>query len=68
MNDLPGKLYPLKCDVTKEEDILRAFRWISENIGVVHILINNAGVTRPTNLIGERNNTNMSFSIKICFY
>lgn len=55
MNDLPGKLYPLKCDVTKEEDILRAFRWISENIGVVHILINNAGVTRPTNLIGERN-------------
>lgn len=59
MNDLPGKLYALKCDVTKEEDILKAFRWISENIGAVHILINNAGLTRPTNLIGEINITNM---------
>ncbi|KAG5891409.1 hypothetical protein JTB14_031476 [Gonioctena quinquepunctata] len=49
--DQTGKLYALRCDVTKEEDILRAFRWITENVGPVHILINNAGLTRPTTLV-----------------
>lgn len=34
--------------MTKEEDILRAFTWTKENIGPVHILINNAGIYRST--------------------
>ncbi|RZC42510.1 adh short, KR, Epimerase, and/or NAD binding 10 domain containing protein [Asbolus verrucosus] len=41
-----GKLYAVKTDVTQEEDILQAFKWVSDNLGPVHILINNAGVTR----------------------
>ncbi|XP_074028768.1 farnesol dehydrogenase isoform X2 [Leptinotarsa decemlineata] len=49
--DQPGKLYPLRCDITKEEDILKAFRWITENVGPIHILVNNAGLTRPTSLV-----------------
>ncbi|CAG9861410.1 unnamed protein product [Phyllotreta striolata] len=48
--DQPGKLFALRCDVAKEEDILRSFRWITENVGPIHILINNAGLIRPTNL------------------
>lgn len=47
----PGKLYALKADITKEEDILEAFKWVKANLGPVYILINNAGIARPSNLI-----------------
>ncbi|XP_060524571.1 farnesol dehydrogenase-like [Cylas formicarius] len=46
-----GKLYALKCDVTKEEDILEAFKWVRENLGPVSILVNNAGLAQDTTLI-----------------
>ncbi|KAF5298285.1 hypothetical protein FQR65_LT09796 [Abscondita terminalis] len=46
-----GKFYPFASDFSKEEDILNAFKWAEDNIGPVHILINNAGVRRNTNLI-----------------
>ena len=45
-----GKLYALKTDISKEEDILKAFKWVSDNLGPVHILINNAGIIQQTNL------------------
>ena len=40
----------MKVDVTQEEDILKGFKWVAENVGPVHILINNAGVLQHTNL------------------
>ncbi|XP_050518841.1 farnesol dehydrogenase-like [Diabrotica virgifera virgifera] len=46
-----GKLYPKKCDVMKEEEVLAVFKWCRENLGPVHILINNAGIIEATNLI-----------------
>lgn len=46
-----GKLRGLKVDVTKEEEILVAFKWIGENLGPVAVLVNNAGIIRDTNLI-----------------
>ncbi|XP_018576886.1 farnesol dehydrogenase-like [Anoplophora glabripennis] len=49
--DAPGKLYAVRCDVTKEDDILKAFKWVTDHIGPVHILVNNAGLTRPTHLL-----------------
>ncbi|GJQ81085.1 hypothetical protein Trydic_g9926, partial [Trypoxylus dichotomus] len=45
-----GKLYPLKADVTVEGDILAAFKWTKENLGPVHILVNNAGISKNTTL------------------
>jgi NADP+-dependent farnesol dehydrogenase len=45
-----GKLHAVKADVTKEEDILKAFEWISKKLGPVHILINNAGTHKRTTL------------------
>ncbi|KAJ8926676.1 hypothetical protein NQ314_020932 [Rhamnusium bicolor] len=39
-----GKLYAVKADVSKEDDILKAFDWTIDNIGPVHILVNNAGI------------------------
>lgn len=39
-----GKLHALKCDIAQEEEVLKTFKWIEENIGTVQILINNAAV------------------------
>lgn len=47
----PGKLYAIQTDVTKEDDILKAFKWVKENLGPIHILINNAGVIKIDSLI-----------------
>ncbi|XP_067015651.2 farnesol dehydrogenase [Anabrus simplex] len=40
----PGKLHARACDVTKEDDILAAFKWVKDNLGGADILINNAGL------------------------
>nr|CAI5855747.1 unnamed protein product [Callosobruchus analis] len=39
-----GKFYPMKGDVSKEEDILSVFKWTRENLGPLHVLVNNAGI------------------------
>lgn len=39
-----GKLFAIEADVTKTEDILRAFNWTEENVGPVYVLVNNAGI------------------------
>ncbi|RZC37292.1 dehydrogenase/reductase SDR family member 11-like, partial [Asbolus verrucosus] len=47
-----GKLYAIKADMTVENDIIEAFRWIKDNLGPVSVLINNAGLSQPNTLIG----------------
>lgn len=47
----PGQLFAFKADLRKESDIVAAFEWTTKNVGPVQILINNAGVIEPTNLI-----------------
>jgi len=39
-----GKFYGFQGDLTKEEDILNAFKWTKENVGPVSILVNNAAI------------------------
>nr|KAF7416775.1 hypothetical protein H0235_011306 [Vespula pensylvanica] len=39
-----GKFYACECDITKTESIEQAFQWVKNNLGTVHILVNNAGV------------------------
>ncbi|KAJ3651614.1 hypothetical protein Zmor_017643 [Zophobas morio] len=45
-----GKLYSFKADVTKEDDVLKVFEWTKNNLGIVHVLINNAGKGAGNNL------------------
>lgn len=42
-----GKFYPIQCDVSKEEEILKAFHWVDKELGGVDVLVNNAGVLVP---------------------
>lgn len=35
-----GKLYAVKCDVSNELDVARAFGWIFAEVGVVNVLVN----------------------------
>ncbi|KAF5288874.1 hypothetical protein FQA39_LY03753 [Lamprigera yunnana] len=44
-------LYAVRGDITKEEDVLNGFKWIKDNLGPIHILVNSAGVLRITSLI-----------------
>lgn len=46
-----GNLHAFKADVTKEGDVLEAFNWIKKHLGPIHILVNNAGLGRPTTLL-----------------
>jgi NAD(P)-dependent dehydrogenase (short-subunit alcohol dehydrogenase family) len=48
-----GKLYAVKCDVTKNSDIETAFQWVKDNLGGVDILVNNAAVALSASLIGK---------------
>ncbi|XP_021926369.1 farnesol dehydrogenase-like [Zootermopsis nevadensis] len=33
----PGRLHPLKCDVTKETDVLISFAWVKQQLGTLKI-------------------------------
>lgn len=37
--------------MSKEEDIINGFKWVTENVGHVSILINNAGLLQTTSLV-----------------
>ncbi|KAF5290416.1 hypothetical protein FQR65_LT11593 [Abscondita terminalis] len=50
LSDEPGKLHALYCDLTDEQQILDAFKWIEDTLGPISILINNAGLLIPTTL------------------
>lgn len=50
-----GTLYPFKCDLQKEEDVISAFKWIEEKFNGVDVLINNAGIMNQCNLIDADN-------------
>ncbi|CAG9814921.1 unnamed protein product [Phaedon cochleariae] len=41
-----GSFHPIQADISKEEDVLRVFKWTKDNLGPVSILINNAGTFR----------------------
>ncbi|GBN31638.1 Dehydrogenase/reductase SDR family member 11 [Araneus ventricosus] len=47
----PGKLVPIKCDLTKESEILALFDEISKTFGRLDVCINNAGLAHDSPLL-----------------
>jgi len=47
----PGEVFPVRCNVRNEEEILSLFQQIKEKYGRIDICINNAGVGRRSMLI-----------------
>lgn len=45
--------YPIKCDISKEDDIFKSFQWIEENLKCVDILVNNAALCTDALCIGN---------------
>ncbi|XP_065357956.1 farnesol dehydrogenase [Calliphora vicina] len=46
---------PRKCDVSKEDQVIKAFEWTEKELGGADILLNNAGITRETELVALGN-------------
>lgn len=44
LKNAAGKVYAVKCDVSDQESVKTAFKWIAQNLGGVDVLVNNAGV------------------------
>lgn len=53
--NLQSRLHALTCDVSQENNVKEAFKWINENLGGTDILINNAGILKSGELIGTDN-------------
>lgn len=48
-----AKFYPIRCDLSKEEDIQSGFAEVVQRFGGVDILINNAGVATNQSILGD---------------
>ncbi|XP_054756477.2 dehydrogenase/reductase SDR family member 11-like [Lytechinus pictus] len=47
----PGKVHPIQCDLRKKDQISAMFEEIKKEFKVVHVCINNAGLTYGTKLV-----------------
>ncbi|KAF5302095.1 hypothetical protein FQR65_LT08646 [Abscondita terminalis] len=56
LNSDTNNFFPLAVDVSKEEELLKAFEWIQDRFRSVHVLINNAAVKKPTTLVNGDSN------------
>lgn len=57
--NLRNNLHAIQCDVSKESDIVEAFKKNEKTFGGVDVLVNNAGVVRDTRLIDPNNSTHV---------
>lgn len=53
MKDVEGKgsFFPIECDISNRQSVEAAFEWILENLEVVHVLINNAGIVKTGSIV-----------------
>lgn len=64
----PGRVYPLKCDIAKEEDVAESFKWVNDNIGPLNVLINNAGLIKSSTLTGTYCTYTIKIKLNVCFF
>ncbi|KAL5292290.1 DHRS11.2 family protein [Megaselia abdita] len=51
--ELRGRIHTIKCDVSKESDVIKAFKWVDENLDGTHVLVNSAGIFNQLELTGK---------------
>ena len=56
----PGKMFPIKCDISHEADVLVMFKYITEKFGTLHVCVNNAGVAHNAPMLSG--STKVSFA------
>jgi len=62
----PGKMYSVKCDVSKEEDIMVLFKFVKEQFGKMHVMVNNAGVAHDASLLsGDAKDWKNMFEVNV---
>ncbi|XP_060868227.1 farnesol dehydrogenase-like [Metopolophium dirhodum] len=69
--DLKGKLgtfYYVKVDLCSEENILEAFNWVKRTLKSVDVLVNNAGVWKQSDLLGNTNDWKQMFDTNVIGY
>lgn len=52
LSSAEGKLYSRKCDLCVESDINEAYAWVEDTLGGADVVVNNAGITDNTPLLG----------------
>ncbi len=50
----PGTFVPVKCDVTKESDVIEMFKFAKEKFNGIDVVVNNAGLNHDTSLLGGK--------------
>lgn len=66
LKNAKGQLHAIRCDLNKEEDILKAFAWIEKELGGVDVLINNAGILFPESIInGETDHFRQIMNVNV---
>ncbi|XP_026809481.1 farnesol dehydrogenase-like [Rhopalosiphum maidis] len=60
-----GKFYYLKVDLCSEENILEAFNWVKTTLKSVDVLVNNAGVWKHSDLLGNTNDWKQMFDTNV---
>ncbi|XP_015512679.1 farnesol dehydrogenase [Neodiprion lecontei] len=61
-----GKFYVKECDVTEDQDLLDALKWVEAEFGGIDVMVNNAGVVNATRFLDDdvasfRNMLNVNF-------
>ncbi|KAJ8667341.1 hypothetical protein QAD02_009003 [Eretmocerus hayati] len=55
---------PIRCDVSKEDQVLEAFRRVERELGPVRLLVNSAGVLYPDTIL-DSNADNLSETLEV---
>lgn len=63
LGDTPGKIYAQKCDVSDPESVKTAFKWLEDKFGLIHILVNNAGVAYKMQILDDEDVTDKLNSV-----
>ncbi|XP_023158686.1 farnesol dehydrogenase isoform X2 [Ceratitis capitata] len=54
-SELQPQFIPRRCDVSKEDQVIESVAWTERMLGGADVLLNNAGITRETELVAVDN-------------